>query len=257
MGRSADVRRPVLLLAFVAPLLLGACESSQTTSARLEKLGAKAAVTKSVTAGVANPDVRVVSTQLIRGTDTTAAVVELESTGRRDQVGVPIQIDVRDAKGTSTYKNDLDGLQPSLQQLAYLPAGKRAFWINDQVLQATPAKRLTVKVGKPRAAAPTEPAPRITLEDEALETDESGTFIKGVVRNRSKIPQLALPIYGVVRKGGRIVAAGRALVERVDPDPTPKPVVFRILLAGANPRGGEIEAVPVPTTFTPEGAKTP
>lgn len=249
--------RPVaLLLLLVTPVALGACESSQTKSARLAKQGAKAAVLASVDVGVKNPDVRVVGTELVRGADTTVAVVELESTRAQDQIGVPIQIDVRDAKGASTYKNDLDGLQPSLQQLAYLPAGKRSLWINDQVLSAAPAKTVDVSVGRPTSSAPRGSDPRITIERAALETDESGTFVKGIVVNRSRVAQLAMPIYGVVRKGGRIVAAGRALVDRVDPAPTPKPVVFRILLVGGDPRGGRVETTPVPTVL-PEGAKSP
>ncbi len=143
-----------------------------------------------------------------------------------------------------------------MQQLAYLPKGGKAIWVNDQVLGSA-GRRAVVKVGKAKAPAPAGPVPRITLEGEQLETDESGTFIKGVVRNRSKIPQINLPIYGVVRKGGKIIAVGRALIDRLNPDPTPKPVVFRILLAGKDPRGGELETLPVPTTFTPEGATTP
>ncbi len=248
------MRPGVATLALLATLALGACESSQTQSARLARLGAKAAVIGTVKIGAANPDVRVVHTQLLRGGGATAAVVELENTGRGAQVALPISLAAKDAKGAVVYRNTTEGLQRSLQQLATMPRGK-AFWIDDQVTAATRVAAVDVKVGRAKDPSPPRSIPRIDLEGAKVETDESGTFIKGVVRNRSRVAQVEMPIYGIVRKGGRIVAAGRALLDRVPPDPTPKPIVFRILLVGADPRGGRFELVPAPTVFPSEGAE--
>jgi len=240
----------------VVAFLLGGCASSQTTSARLAKRATKAAILTTVKVGATNPDVLARRTQLLRKAGATAAVVELENRGATAQVGVPIQIVAKDRKGAATYRNDLAGLQPSLQQLSYVPRGK-AFWIDDQLTGATPAKSLSVRVGRSKGGVAQARVPRITLERTQVETDASGTFIKGIVRNRSALPQVAMPIYGLVRKRGRIVAAGRALLDRLAPDPTPKPVVFRILLVGDDPRGGSFELFPSPTVFSPEGAKSP
>lgn len=246
-----------MLLALLAPLALGACESSQATSARLAKNAKKAAVIGTVRLGAANPDVKVVATHVVRGDGATAAVVELENTGKGALVNVPIQVVAKDAKGAAVYRNDTEGLQPSLQQLSYLPRRAKTFWINDQVTAATPAKKVTALVGKPKVPGPPKVVPRIELSRTKLDTDASGTFIKGIVRNRSKVAQVNMPIYGLVWKGHRIVAAGRALIDRLAPDPTPKPVVFRILLVGAVPKGGSFELVPSPTVFAPEGAPVP
>lgn len=230
---------------------LAACESSQTESARLERQGAKAAVIGTVSAGARNPSVKVVDTTLLRSEMGTAAVVELENTGPATQVAVPIQIDVKDAKGASLYKNDVDGLQPALQQLALLRRGTPAIWVNDQVTAPTKAKRLAVQVGRAEAAAPGA-LPEIRLEKTRMDSDSSGALATGVVRNLSKIRQVNMPIYGVVRRGGRIVAAGRAIIERLNPEPQSRPTVFRIFFIG-DPTGGKLDVVPVPTVLKEGG----
>lgn len=249
--------RLVLLIALVAPLALGACESSQTTSARLAKRAAKAAVLGKVRLATADPGVRIRTTRLVRGDGATAAVVELENTGKGALVDVPIQVVAKDAKGAAVYRNDTQGLQPSLQQLSYLPRGAKAFWINDQVTTTTPVRKLSARVGRSKVPGAPKLVPHIGLSQTKLETDGSGTFIKGFVRNHSKIAQVNMPIYGIVRKGRRIVAAGRALLDRLPPYPTPKPIVFRILLVGKVPKGASFELIPSPTTFAPEGAPAP
>lgn len=226
---------------------LAACESSQTKSARLAKSGAKAGVVGTVSAGAKNASVKVGKTTILRSESATAVVVELTNTGADGQVAVPIQIDVKDAKGVSVYKNDVDGLQPSLQQLALLPRGEPTFWVNDQVTAATPAKRVNVDVGKAGGKAPPQ-LPEIRLEATKLERDESGAMVSGVVKNLSKLPQINMPIYAVVRRGGKVVAAGRALVEKLNPEPQAKPTTFSIFLIG-DPAGGKPNVRPYPTVL--------
>jgi len=57
-----------------------------------------------------------------------------------------------------------------------------------------------------------------------------------------------MPIYAVAKRGRRIVAAGRAIIEKLDPDPQPKPTVFRIFFVG-NLTGARIEAHAYPTVL--------
>lgn len=246
-GRDA----PALVVAGLLAAGLTACESTQAQSARLAKQGEKAAVVGTVSAGAQNPDVKVGGTTLLRSELGTAAVVELTNTGPADQAAVPIQLDVTDAEGASIYKNDTDGLQPSLQQLALLRRGEPVFWVNDQVTAPTPARKVDVDVGRPAAPAPAE-VPEIRLTGTRLDEDESGPLATGIVKNLSKVTQVNMPIYGVVRRGGKVVAAGRALVEKLGPEPQKRPVRFSIFFIG-DPSGGTLDVRPVPTVLTGRG----
>lgn len=240
-----------LVLAGLLVLALGGCESSQTKSARLAEQGEEAAVLTTVSAGAANTSVKVGKTTLLRSDLGTAAVVKLTNTGPEDQVAVPIQIDVKDAKGATVYKNDIDGLQPSLQQLALLRRGKPAFWVNDQVTATTPAKKVDVDVGKAKGELSPK-LPDIRLAGTRLDEDSTGALATGVVKNFSKITQVNMPIYAVVERGGKVVAAGRALIEKLNPEPQSKPTTFRIFFIG-DPAGGKLDVTPVPTVLKEGG----
>src|SRR3954462_3323130 len=103
--------RLVVLITGAAVLALGAggCESTQTKSKRLAKTGAKQSATKTISAGKANPDVKVAGATVLTSKDSSghAVVVELDDVGRAE-AAVPIQIVAKDAAGKQLYKNDLD-----------------------------------------------------------------------------------------------------------------------------------------------------
>ena len=85
---------------------------------------------------------RVARTAVVRGAGgAVAAAVEVRNRGAGAQRDVPVLIDVRDAHGTSVYKNDQVGLQPALQRLASVGARRTAWWVNDQVTTAAPPRR--------------------------------------------------------------------------------------------------------------------
>ena len=242
-------RATALVAAAAALLLLPACESSQTKSARLKKQGAEAAQLTTVSAGAKNADVDVVSTTVLTAANTSAVVVGLRNSGPADQIAVPVQIQAKDAKGKVVYKNDLDGLQPALQQMAVVRRGATQFWINDQVTASAPPKTASVDVGAAKGK-PAGALPKITLSRVRTQSDDvSGSFVSGIVRNESAQAQLNMPIYGVFRRGTRVVAAGRALIERLAPEPQKKPTVFRIFFIG-DPKGGKLSLQAEPTVLT-------
>ena len=58
--------------------------------------------------------------------------------------------------------------------------------------------------------------PRVTVTPPRLEQDPvSGVAAVGFAANRSKIDQRKLVIFAVARKGSRVVAAGRAQINRL------------------------------------------
>jgi hypothetical protein len=73
-------------------------------------------------------------------------------------------------------------------------------------------------------------------------------YATGVVTNRSKIVQRNVPIFVVALKAGKPVAAGRALIARLDPAPTKKPTTFRVFFVG-DPKGGDLRFAVAPTAM--------
>ena len=86
--------------------------------------------------------------------------------------------------------------------------------------------------------------PRITLSRPRLEQDPvSGVSAVGFAANRSRVEQRKLVIFAVARKGGRVVAAGRAQVNRLKPGKRARYTIFFI----GNPRGARISVAAPPT----------
>jgi hypothetical protein len=243
MGKGALTTIAVLVLATG----LSACESSQTKSARLEKTGKAKAHTTVISAGAANTSVKVLSKTVLHTETGNAAVVQLENTGSQGEVQVPLVITVKDAKGAISYKNDIQGLQPSLQQIAYLDKGQTAYWVNDQVLAVDPPKSVEVEVGKEKSTFG-GPVPKITLGPAKLATDSTGFYATGEIKNESKVPQVNVPIFAVGLKGGTVVAAGRAIIEKLPPAPTPKPINFKIYFVG-DLKGAALQLTTAPTVL--------
>ena len=69
----------------------------------------------------------------------------------------------------------------------------------------------------------------------------------GTVTNRSDVEQLRLVVFVVGRKGGKVVSAGRAIVEKLAPGKTANVSAFPI----GDPTGAELTASAPPTVVTP------
>lgn len=233
--------RPLAALGLVAAVAASGCETTQAKSARLERDGAAKAQTGTLDlAARTNRSVQAGTPTVLRGDGVSAVVVPLRNTGSTVQAGVPIALEAFDAKGRSLYRNDLDGLQTSLQQMASLRPGERAYWVNDQVTATGTPASVGVEVGTPARPAPAAIASELQLERVATKDDVSGAFLGGVVRSRGKTVLKKVPVYAVALKGGEVVAAGRSIVEQVDPEPVKKPAVFRIYFVG-DPKGADID----------------
>ena len=99
-------------------------------------------------------------------------------------------IAVSDAKGRSLYTNSIPGLDPSLTSLPVIARGERTFWVNNQIQTATAPRRLAARVGVTKAPAPAA-LPKLEITKLHYGSDVSGVFARGVIANRSKIPQTA------------------------------------------------------------------
>jgi hypothetical protein len=227
----------VLLL--VPALALAGCESSQTTSARKKKEGKNVLKDQTgVKIGAENPDIKVTETAVLKDANGIAAVVALKNTSKRTQTQLPVGITLKDAKGSKIYANDVPGLDASLTSVAMVQSGREAVWVDNQILGSGAPKKVDVKVGRAKGPTPTS-IPQITLTKVHFDKDVSGPFVGGVITNHSKVTQRRLTIFSVARKSGKIVAAGRAVVDKLPPAPTPKPIRFAVYYIG-NPTGAKV-----------------
>jgi hypothetical protein len=247
-------------------LTLSACESTETESARLGREGAKLiAGAGTLGAGAANPDVHVAQVALVQGSGRTAAVVRLTNSSAGAQFDVPVLIDVRSPKGASVYRNDIQGLEPSLQQMALLPAHASGWWVDDQVLASGTPSSVNVRVGTAKPAATRAGAaatagsagagtaeavgasvPQVQVSGVTLGSQELvGPYVEASVVNHSGVAQHNMPVFAVALRGTRVVAAGRALVPSLAVSGAASRASFRLYLVGS-PAGARIELTPAP-----------
>ncbi len=238
------LRRAALLPACALPALtLAACATTAERSARIGAQGVRQiAPAGTIDVSRPNPDIRVRRAVVVRDGELSAAAVELQNKGSRAQALVPLVIDVRDRRDKSIYRNDAVGLQPSLQQVALVPAGRSIWWVNDQLLGATAPRAVHAKVGAARTVAR---APRITLQNVHFTSDAAGRYLTGTVVNATGRLQSNVPVFAVALRGDRVVAAGRSLVPKL-PVTSPKPVHFRLIFIG-DPSGARIALTTAPT----------
>lgn len=226
-------RRSGLVLAIAAAALaLAACETTQEKSARLAAKAKRVVAEKGVRVTTRNPEVRVVRTALVHDSNGTAAVVELRSSARAAQAALPVSISVRERGGGPPVANDAAGLAASLTHVPLLRPGERAYWVNDQVRAQTP-RDIVARIGFPEVKAP-KVLPRLVVSRLKQDADPDGVITRGRVRNASRVTQRDLTVFAVALAGHRVVAAGRAGIERVSAG---KSAPFKVFWIGRPTRG--------------------
>lgn len=223
---------------------LSACQSTQDKSAALEKEGAGTLIgEKGLEIKKANPDVEVTSKTLLGNAEGNAVVVGVHNSSGSNLTGVPILIDVRDAKGKSVYSNDIPGIEPALASIPYIPANGDAEWVDDQVFTTGKPKSVDVKVGAGGSTFSGE-LPDVEVSEPQLEGDPvSGMSAVGTVVNRTGAEQGRLLLYVVARQGGKVVAAGRGAIEHLK-DETKK-LKYTVFFIG-DPTGAELKLTELP-----------
>ena len=241
--------RPAIALAPFAVLLavgLGACQSSQSRSAELEKLGHNVlSKEQGLEITSVNKQVKVVDTAVLSDKNGSAVVVTLKNDSSQGLINTPIAIDVRDAKDKSVFRNNDPGLEPSLVGVPLMESGQTVDWVDDQVLANGEPKSVKAEVGTTNQTLSSSP-PEIDVSEPKIQTDPySGTEAQGTVVNRSGVDQIKVTLFAVARKGNQIVAAGRGGIKRLLPD---KPTDYHIYFIG-DPRGADVTVTAPPTVF--------
>jgi hypothetical protein len=230
----------------VVALALSACQTTQELSAQRSREAKKLVNQKGLTVGRENPNIAVGATSIVQDENGIAAVVELRNTGTAAQAALPVSIAVTDAKGTPLYRNDVAGLEDSLVSMALLNKGEDAFWVNNQVTTVGKPAKVQARVGAAKGKVPAL-VPSFTIAGVGLESDSGSVFAKGTIVNRSKVAQKRLTIFCVARKGAKVVAAGRGILD-VLPPAGAKPTRFTVFFIG-NPKGAKLSFSAPPTVL--------
>jgi hypothetical protein len=237
----------VLAPAVLAGLTLSACTSSQD-KARAIRERAKATAPKPLVVAKENKDVKVGDATLLHDQNGDAIVVPVTNETDKTLVGVPILVQIKDAKGTTVYKNDTAGIDYALNHIALIKPHETFDWVNDQVTGE--GKTAKVRVGEPEEKPPTGQLPRYTVSEPRFGRDFSGVKVSGTVRTESKIDQGHLILFAVARQGDRIVAAGRGQIKKLKHDAKPAPYVIYFI---GDPTGSDVTIQAPPTTFEGTG----
>jgi hypothetical protein len=166
-----------------------------------------------------------------------AVVIEIKNPGPA-VANVPVGITLLDASGAEVGNNTAAGIDAILNHVPSLPAGATQLYVNDGLtFDATPASaKVEVGVG--------EQGKLLQLETVGAKLEQSiyGPAVRGSVRNVGKRQAENVLVEAVVRVGDKIVSAGSARVELVEPGGKGE---FDIPLVG-KPQGGKL------TVWVPE-----
>jgi len=239
------VSRAALLLVALALTLTG-CETSAEKSAKLEHEAQRLAALrppppKGLSITRQSTAVRVLETAVVHSSEGAAAVVSVRNTSPHALQGVPIAITVRNAHGTTVFQNNAGGLEAALVSVPSLPPHAELAWVNDQVPASGEPAAVSARLGEAQASAAGLPEIAVT----AVHPSEGGTGAAGTVSNRSRIAQRKLVVFVVARRGGKVVAAGRAVVPELVAGAS---LPFEVFFVG-EPRGAHLQASAPPTTF--------
>lgn len=242
-GRAAFA--PAALALALGAVSLAGCETTAEKSAKLEKAAKRIAPVQQQGLSIAHEStiVKVQSATLVNGTEGTAAVLTLHNSSAKAIREVPVSIALKDAHGATVYTNATPGLAKTLTSLALLPAHGDGVWIDDQI-PGTSAKSLTTKVGEGNTVSGA--APRLAISETQLTKDPSGAAtVEGTLKNSSSTAQSELIVYALARKGGRVVAAGRAVLASLAPGAS---APFQAFFVG-NPAGARLQLSAPPTAI--------
>jgi hypothetical protein len=178
--------------------------------------------------------VKIISTSVLRSSEAAVAVVELQNLSDRALRSVPIAITVTDARGATIYENNTAGLGAALVSIPSLASHATFTWVDDQLPASASAAAVSARVGESPALAGS--VPQIAVAGvHLIEDPTNGVGAAGTVTNPSRVAQSKLVIFGLARRAGRIVAAGRAVLPELRVGSMP----FQIFFVG-DPREAQL-----------------
>jgi hypothetical protein len=196
-----------ITLMFVGVVLSG-CATTQDANRRASVQADRTlASRKALELRGTDPDVQVVSTTVLNGKDGSAVVAVLRNRGDHPVNDLPIEVGPAGGEPVNARPN-----VPYFQSHApAIAPGDQATWV---YVSKDPlgSNRAFVRVGA-------HPTPPLTTTGHVSELQTGGkvdgSSVRAEVTNDTGVPQYDLDVYAVARKGGRLVAAGRANLEHL------------------------------------------
>jgi hypothetical protein len=219
-------------------LALTGCETTAEKSAKLEKEAqrhAKVSTQRGLSIARESTRVKVLSAIVLRSSEGAVAVVTLRNTSAHALRAVPLAVTVSDVRGKTLYQNDAPGLEAALVSMPSLAAHATSVWVDDQVPASGQPASASARVGEAPTAAS---LPQLGVSGVHLVEDPTnGVGAAGTVSNHSPIAQSNLVLYGLARRAGKIVAAGRAVIPELGKGAQ---LPFQIFFVG-DPRGAQLQ----------------
>jgi len=206
------VRPGILALLLLAALALSACQTTAEKSAELRRKAKRVSVTeRGLSIAKESRQVSVLQASVVSSAEGAAVAVKLRNRSAGALREVPIAITVKAANGHVLFQNNGGGLERALIAVPSIGPRETIVWVDDQIPPGGAPASASARVGEaPSAAAP---LPKLAVTDVRVSEDPAnGLVATGTVRNRSKLTQTSLVLYGTASRGNRIVAAGRQIM---------------------------------------------
>jgi hypothetical protein len=221
-----------------------ACESTESESAKIAREGGPAAAGPSaLKLGSANRGVHTSDVTLLSSGGRTAVAVKLTATSHRTQLNVPLLVNVAGKGGKVLYTNGTGGVEAALQRIALLRPHESTWWVDDQVLVAQQASAVKVRVGTGTSSR-SKATPVLTAKTKQVGEQSGLSTLSGELVNGSSKAQAKATVFAVALRSGKVVAAGRAVVESLAGHRGAS-APFQIFLVG-NPAGAKFELTAEP-----------
>ncbi len=247
------MRRAGIAVALVAAAAVAAgCESTFDKAARRERAQAAAIAAPKLSIKATDAVTPKVVKILVGEDDTAAVVVELDSKDpKQGLLWAPIDVKLLDASGAVVAETNVEGADPAIVHVPFVPPGGRSFYVNDLLSPSATPVSATVTLGGTPVAIPAG-ADVVRATAHYLDDPDYGAMFEGTVTNTAKVRQEQLIVQVVARRGGAIVAAGTSIVKGLEPGASEP---FQGLFIG-DPRGARL-TVSAPVSNLPGLAGAP
>ena len=210
------------LLCLVAVLACGALVAGcQSTFDQAEQARIAAGPVEEVNAAKISQVAGVTAEALaiIPSADGTTAAVVVKVTAKAagsSLLWAPLEVKLFDAAGTEVGTNNIPGALPILIHLASVQGGKFAYYVNDQILLS--GKPATAKIVVGGELLPIDAPDNLDVTKPVIVPDpEFGDSWTTTVTNNTGVRQEQLVVQAIVRDGDKIVGAGTANIDGLDP----------------------------------------
>ncbi len=221
-------------------LALSGCQTTAQQSAKVERIAKREQreAAKRAPHGLSisrqSTKVELAAATVLHSSEGDAVALTLHNVSATTLARVPVEITVKDARGSTLYTNDTPGLATVLVSAPLIPAHGAAVWIDDQIQASGVPVSVTAKIGEGAAVAGA--TPQLSVQDAHLsEEGGSNPGVEGTVVNHSAVTQHELVVNALALRGGHVVAAGRAVLAQAPSGSTH----FQLYFIG-KPRGAQL-----------------